>query len=244
MAKLAEWWQTLRALWAGTGIGRILMDRTIASCVDLKGSVIDIGGRGEHSYHRLLDTAQVESFFILDIDVDDTVDAAGSVIALPLVSDCCDAVLCFNVLEHVLDYEAALQEILRVLRSGGSFYGRVPFMMNVHADPYDYWRYTRTSLEHLLARNGFDTLSIEVDGGLFLVILNLLEPLLRRSFLLRFVVVPCLLSLDAIFSMILGATVNRERYPLGYTFSAKAGMTDGNRPVSRAESEAMNDMQA
>ncbi len=45
--------------------------------------------------------------------------AAGSVTALPFASGHFDVVLCNHVIEHVPDAEAAIREIVRVLRPGG-----------------------------------------------------------------------------------------------------------------------------
>ena len=50
------------------------------------------------------------------------------VTALSLPSGSVDAVLSFEVLEHVPDYRAALREFLRVLRPGGSLLLTVPFL--------------------------------------------------------------------------------------------------------------------
>lgn len=225
---MARWWQTLKALWAGGGIGRILMDSAVASHVVLSGRVLDVGGRGEHSYHGLLDTSAAGSFNVLDIAADDTVDIVGSVTHLPFGSGCHDVVLCLNVLEHVLDYTSAVHELYRILRPGGRLYGRVPFLMHVHADPSDYWRYTKSSLEHVLREAGFEEIVVEADGGLFLVILNLLDPILRRSGPLKYIVSPALLALDGIFAKAIGASASRERYPLGYFFVAKTRANGSN----------------
>jgi SAM-dependent methyltransferase len=46
---------------------------------------------------------------------------------LTFASDSFDAVLSFDVLEHVPDYPRALAEVYRVLRPGGSFLFSVPF---------------------------------------------------------------------------------------------------------------------
>jgi len=50
------------------------------------------------------------------------------VTALTLDAESVDAVLSFEVLEHVPDYPAALREFLRVLRPGGSLLLTVPFL--------------------------------------------------------------------------------------------------------------------
>ncbi|WP_117319139.1 class I SAM-dependent methyltransferase [Chromatocurvus halotolerans] len=52
--------------------------------------------------------------------------ANASALALPLADDSLDAVICSEVLEHIEDYRAVLQEIRRVLRPGGLLCISVP----------------------------------------------------------------------------------------------------------------------
>jgi hypothetical protein len=94
--------------------------------------------------------------------------------------------------------------------------------MNVHMDPRDHWRYTRQGLENALRAADFTEMVIKPNGGLFLVILSLLGPIWRRIGCVRVVFVPPFLALNRLFEALVGETVNRERYPLGYFFSAKA----------------------
>ena len=50
----------------------------------------------------------------------------GDAYRLPFASGSLDAVICSEVLEHLIDYEAALAEIARVLKPGGRFAATVP----------------------------------------------------------------------------------------------------------------------
>jgi hypothetical protein len=94
--------------------------------------------------------------------------------------------------------------------------------MNVHMDPSDHWRYTRQALEKLLQAADFKDIVVKPNGGLFLVILNLLGPIWRRIGCIQVVFVPLFLVLNCLFEAVVGDSVNRERYPLGYFFSARA----------------------
>lgn len=220
----------LRQLYAGDGIGRALMNLQVRRLVELSGTVLDVGGKGNPSYREMLDLDRVDVYMALDVQVDHTVDVGGSIIRLPIAGDSCDAVICFNVLEHVLDYGAALSEMRRVLRPGGALYGRVPFLIGVHGDPSDYWRYTDATLNTLLARAGFDRVRIHTDGGLFSVLFNLLQPVWARTGPVKFVGAVLALAGDYALSKVVGHK-NRQRYPLGYLFVAEApGGTAQGRP--------------
>jgi SAM-dependent methyltransferase len=53
-----------------------------------------------------------------------------------------DAVVCSELLEHVPDPYPVLREMYRVLRPGGTLLICVPFLYQIHGDPYDFGRYT------------------------------------------------------------------------------------------------------
>lgn len=61
---------------------------------------------------------------------------------IPLPDASVDAVVIQAVLEHVLDPQAVVAEIWRVLRPGGLVYAETPFLQQVHAGAYDFTRFT------------------------------------------------------------------------------------------------------
>src|SRR5882757_3118577 len=61
-----------------------------------------------------------------------------------------DLAFATETLEHVDDPAQFLSEAYRVLRPGGRLILTVPFAARWHFVPYDYWRYTPTSLDLLL----------------------------------------------------------------------------------------------
>jgi SAM-dependent methyltransferase len=213
-------WSTIKAVYIGEGIGRVLMNREVNRSVRLFGTVLDIGGRGNPSYRQHIVKLESHRLYVLDIIPDETVDAVSSVLCLPLASNSCDVILCFNVLEHVYDYSLALHEIKRVLKSGGTFYGRVPFLLGIHSDPSDYWRYTKETLTKILTEAGFEQISVDAQGGLFLVLFNLLGPIWKLG-LIRIAFAACLILLNRLLSLVIGDIHNRERFPMGYFFVAR-----------------------
>lgn len=74
---------------------------------------------------------------------------------LPLHDASADAVLCTQVLEHVIAPTEFLQELHRITRPGGKLLLTVPFVWDEHEQPYDFARYSSFGLRHLLRCAGF-----------------------------------------------------------------------------------------
>lgn len=69
-----------------------------------------------------------------------------------------DGALSSQVLEHVFEPNAFLQELNRVLKPNGVLLLTVPFMWEEHEKPYDFGRYSSFGLKSILERNGFEVI--------------------------------------------------------------------------------------
>ena len=78
-----------------------------------------------------------------------------------------DAVLCTEVLEHIFDVPSAISEVHRLLQPGGRLAGTTPFLIQLHEQPYDYWRPTAYALEQSLAQAGFTDIQVQPLTGYF-----------------------------------------------------------------------------
>jgi SAM-dependent methyltransferase len=92
---------------------------------------------------------------------------------LPFENEYFDSVLCSEVLEHVFDIEATLQEINRVMKPGSNILITCPFVWNEHEVPFDYARYSRFALKDILGKNGFEITDFAKSGNFITAITQL-----------------------------------------------------------------------
>lgn len=109
-------------------------------------------------------------------------DVVGDLLRLPLADGRCDAVLCTETLEHLIDPGAFLREAARVLRPGGRLFLSAPLQFREHQEPHDYFRFTRHGLRLLLDRAGLRAESIEPEGGYFRFLGDKIQPAHRHLF--------------------------------------------------------------
>lgn len=120
-------------------------------------------------------------------------DIVGTVLDIPLGDATFDSIICTEVIEHVRDPQAAINELHRVGKSGGLLYLTAPMHWGLHYEPYDYFRFTKYGLASMLERAGFQVLETRQIGGLFAVISGRLSDLVvnllyRIGFPLKFIV--------------------------------------------------------
>jgi SAM-dependent methyltransferase len=91
-------------------------------------------------------------------------DVFGDGHRLPFKDDSFDLILSQAVVEHLYDPFAAVQEIRRVLKPGGTVYCESAFMQPLHAVPYHFFNTTVWGIERLFM--GFDILEVGSEGTL------------------------------------------------------------------------------
>lgn len=126
--------------------------------------ILDVGGtrigkRGQFDICRFQ-----MNVTCLNISAEKKPDVVADAANMPFQDSVFDYVICSEVLEHVPDPRRVLAEIHRVLRPGGKLLATVPFLYWIHADPYDYGRYTDKFWLRQLREQGFDDISIEQQG--------------------------------------------------------------------------------
>jgi SAM-dependent methyltransferase len=76
-----------------------------------------------------------------------------------------DVVICEQVLEHVQDPVAAVRNLVRLARPGGTVVIDTPFLVRLHAAPDDYWRFTPHGLELLMRAAGLEAVTVDSWGN-------------------------------------------------------------------------------
>jgi len=125
-----------------------------------EGPILEIGSYLHHGFDHF---ANVRPFFSgqeyvgLDIRDGPGVDVLGDAQRLTYGDGSFGTVLSLDLLEHVRDPWSAVAETHRVLRDDGLFVLSVPCVFRLHAFPTDYWRFTASGVDSLLAGWGART---------------------------------------------------------------------------------------
>lgn len=142
---------------------RCFLNETIEG-VDVEYPVLDLGGGHDFSYHRFLDTDHERTVSVnlpRASNIDVVADAESP---LPFKDGSFKTVFCFNLLEHLYDYETVIAEMYRMLEHGGNAFVGIPFLHPIHGDPHDYNRFTERRLRRDF--DAFDEVTVEsLDAG-------------------------------------------------------------------------------
>jgi len=196
----------------------------------LKGKILDVGC-GDSPYQALLNS-QNTAYTGIDIADANTFDYLNSAVIpfdgrhIPFGSNVFNGIICTEVLEHVEEYQLLIGEMHRVLVNGGIAFITIPWSARYHYIPYDYFRYTPSSLKTMFSC--FSQVSIKPRGSDIAVIANKLIVLWFRNLLpasrWKYIFVPFWIAM----SPVLGAAVAGAHIslwlnlgsaddPLGYT---------------------------
>ena len=76
-----------------------------------------------------------------------------------------DVVICEQVLEHVGDPWRGTRTLASLCKPGGVVVVSTPFMLRVHHNPVDHWRFSPSGLSELLRSNGLDVVTVGAWGN-------------------------------------------------------------------------------
>lgn len=190
----------------------------------VEGPLLDLGAGqvGRHSYHELIPHFATTDVCSLDIELDKRPTVVADIEhGIPYADDVFGTCLAFNLFEHLYDMQGLLKQIWRVLRPGGFLFLAVPFLLRVHADPHDYFRYTGQSLHRALGDADFVERTIEPCGaGALTAALSQVDFLIPNAF--RSVALRTTMSVDRLVTKRSGGLYRNARdYPIGYFGTAR-----------------------
>lgn len=125
----------------------------------ITGRTIDFGA-GTAKYKHLIKPYTSE-YVAFDMVPGENIDVVGDALHPPFPDGSFDTVLSTQTLEHVEKPWVVVSEIRRILKPGGVCLITAPFLIPYHADPYDFFRYTKQGMESLFRNEGF---AIEESG--------------------------------------------------------------------------------
>ena len=222
--------------------GRMLLDLQILTIFkDVKkslpafsGNVLDIGC-GQSPYKFLLnkETTRYHGIDIIEADAfgyhnPDITSFDGK--NIPFADDTFNAVICTEVLEHVQEYQYLVDEIYRTTKKGADIIVTIPWSARYHYIPYDYFRYTPSSLKIMFSR--FSEVSVKPRGTDISAIGSKMIVLFVSGFFpgekWRYIFLPFyiaglpLLLLSVIMAHLgIAFGIGNEEDPLGYTIVIK-----------------------
>lgn len=133
-----------------------------------------------------------------------------------------DAVLCYEVLEHLYSPNAAISNIYYALKDEGVLFGSVPFVIPIHESPFDFYRFTFHGVKNLLLL--FSYSEVTPRGTYYEAILSLFG---RTLFSFKSnIIIPIFYVFFAYYVLrpifrVLGKLAPLEGLSIGYTFVAR-----------------------
>lgn len=145
---------------------------------EYKGVVLDIGGRDRGAFKK--PKGKVEKWIFTDIEEKHHPDIVADVSNMHMIeTESIDIANAMELFEHVEKIEKGIAECYRVLKKGGKLMMSVPFLFPVHADPYDFQRWTITKWEDVLKNYGFMIEKAEITGRFFTVLSDMNKTLVK-----------------------------------------------------------------
>ena len=170
-----------RKLWLGSVFRsnrRIRLDALLNEHMSVyEDPVLDVGSRPRGRFkpsEELMDT-----WIVADIMEDQRPDIVVDVTAMGFRSGSLSTIKATELFEHVANPEQGLSECRRVLRDGGMMVLSVPFLFRIHADPFDFQRWTRTKWESTFESFGFEVVFGDITGTYFTVLGDMMKTFLR-----------------------------------------------------------------
>jgi len=149
-----------------------------------KGNVLDIGC-GQSPYKFLLNNKDTKYYGIDIVEADsfgynnpDVTSFDGK--NIPFKDGMFDAIICTEVLEHVQDFQYLIDDMYRASAPNARAIVTIPWSARYHYIPYDYFRYTPSSLKTMFSK--FSEVEIRPRGTDYAVVGSKIIVIFFRGF--------------------------------------------------------------
>jgi SAM-dependent methyltransferase len=141
-----------------------------------RGDLIDIGC-GSKPYSPIFQP-YIDTYFGIDYPPTAAVNY-GEDTKADLFVDCTDTklesdkyntILSTQVIEHIYDTKKYVAECYRILKKGGIGIFTMPFLWECHAEPFDYYRFTKYAIEKQFQEQDFEILELRPLEGAYAAI--------------------------------------------------------------------------
>jgi SAM-dependent methyltransferase len=144
---------------------RVLLRKQILELAPkFPGDILDVGGADGSRYRNFFSGSK---YISLDIDPELLPDVVASADSIPFPDETFDTILSSQMLEHVTDPVACMNEIARVMKSNAILILTVPQQNELHSEPHDYWRFTKFGAIKLCEDSGLQVIQVVQRGGFF-----------------------------------------------------------------------------
>lgn len=143
-----------------------------------QGRVLDIGGRDRGKFQK--PKQKVGQWIFADIVKENNPDILLDVADMRnIATESIDVILATELFEHVENVKQGLRECFRVLKNNRVMILSAPFLYRVHADPYDFQRWTSIKWEKEVTRVGFNIEKFVIMGRYFTVLSDMKKELVK-----------------------------------------------------------------
>lgn len=195
------------------------------------GSRVLDAGAGDQPYRDLFGHCDYES---ADFELIDKPYARSTYVcsldAIPVEDGRFDAVICNQVMEHLPRPAAALRELNRVLKPGGTLICTAPLFYEEHERPYDFYRYTQFGWRLMMEEAGFEILAIDWMEGYFGTVAYQLETAAKYLPMRPYRTVPGILGWSAAPVVVLSKPLFALLARLFYTLDEQGKHTESGFP--------------
>lgn len=156
----------------------------------IHGDVLDLGA-GTAKYRRLIEPF-ARTYTTFDLYPGKQIDMVGDISNTTLPDESYDTIISTQVLEHVSTPWKVAHEMHRLLKNNGIAIVSAPFMQPYHADPFDYYRYSKEGLRAIFEMANFVTVECAGYSSFSIVMyemiqFSILNPYEKRSAVARLV---------------------------------------------------------